>query len=251
MKTEQRSNSGLREFASLCSTFSVALFVMTFLFQNFAIPSSSMASTFLVGDHVLVEKVSLSSSLAMPLLPHRDLQRDEPVIFYKPILNESGEYPILVKRVIGVSGDRIHVRHGIVYRNGVALNEPYAAKPNASNYNAYNDDFPSISPASSGNVTAEWSLDLPAHVTSGDLVVPADSYFVMGDNRVNSLDSRYWGFVPRSNLIGRPVFIYWSFETPEEEQYKTSVAERTSFALHQALHLFDETRWNRTFRRVQ
>jgi signal peptidase I len=155
-----------------------------------------------------------------------------------------------VKRVIGIPGDRIHLRGGIVYRNGIALNEPYAAKPTPANYDPYNDDFPSISPDRGRNVLAEWSLDLPTHIQGEDLVIPPGMYFVMGDNRTNSYDGRYWGLVPRANLIGRPLFVYWSFKTPEDDMYKTSPSERASSTLHTVLHFFDETRWSRTFHRV-
>jgi signal peptidase I len=249
---QEKSTTRLQELASLCSTFAVAFFVMTFLFQNFAIPSSSMASTLLVGDHVLVERVTLApSSPRAGFLPYGQLQNDEPIVFFRPAPNAGGDHDILVKRVIGLPGDRIHLRHGIVYRNGIALHEPYAAQPTGANYDPYNDDFPAI-PADQGrDVLASWSLDLPTHIRGEDLVVPPGYYFMMGDNRTNSYDSRYWGLVPRSNLIGRPLFIYWSFKTPEEEQYKTTIAERSSFALHQALHLIDETRWNRTFKPIR
>jgi signal peptidase I len=248
----EKSTTRLQELASLCSTFAVAFFVMTFVFQNFAIPSSSMASTLLVGDHVLVERVTLApSSPRAGFLPYGQLQHDEPIVFFRPAPNAGGDHDILVKRVIGLPGDRIHLRHGIVYRNGIALHEPYAAQPTGANYDPYNDDFPAI-PADQGrDVLASWSLDLPTHIRGEDLVVPPGYYFMMGDNRTNSYDSRYWGLVPRSNLIGRPLFIYWSFKTPEEEQYKTTIAERSSFALHQALHLIDETRWNRTFKLIR
>jgi signal peptidase I len=247
----QTKETSLQGFASLCGTFAIGLFVMTFIFQNFLIPSSSMASTLLVGDHVLVERVTLAppTSLAS-FMPYRELHRGEPVVFYKPVLDPTGEHTILVKRVIGVPGDRIHLRHGIVYLNGVAQNEPYAARPTYANYDPYRDDFPSIPPSGIYNVTAEWSLDLPTHIQGEDLVVPPDSYFVMGDNRTISLDGRYWGLVPRSNLIGRPLFVFWSFKTPEDLD-KTAMTERASFTLHEIVHFFDETRWSRTFHRVQ
>jgi signal peptidase I len=241
----------LQELASLCSTFAVALFVMTFLFQNFVIPSASMASTLLVGDHVLVERVTLApSSPVASLLPYGQLQHDEPIVFFRPAPNAAGGHDILVKRVIGLPGDRIHLRQGIVYRNGIALHEPYAAMPTAANYDPYNDDFPSI-PASQGReVLATWEVDLPSHIQGEDLVVPPGYYFMMGDNRTNSYDSRYWGLVPRANLIGRPLFIYWSFETPEDQLYKASASDKTTFAFHQVLHFFDQTRWSRTLKRV-
>jgi len=252
---EQNDNtkeSSLQGFASLCGTFAVGLFILTFVFQNFVIPSSSMASTLLVGDHVVVERATLARSAPWtPFIPYRELHRGEPVVFYKPVADPDGEHTILVKRVIGIPGDRIHLRRGIVYLNGVAQNEPYAAKPTYANYDPYRDDFPSIPPSRGANVTAEWSLDLPAYIQGEDLVVPPGSYFVMGDNRTNSLDGRYWGLVPRSKLIGRPLFVYWSFETPEDQMYKTSPSEQASFALHEFIHFFDETRWRRTFHIVE
>ncbi|WP_260704790.1 signal peptidase I [Edaphobacter flagellatus] len=249
---KDKQGSSIHELASLCSTLAVGLFVMSFLFQNFVIPSASMASTLLVGDHVVVERVSLSPSSSLPnFIPYSDLKRDEPVVFFRPAPNAQGDHDILIKRVIGIPGDRIHLRHGVVYRNGVALHEPYAAMPNATNYDPYNDDFPAL-PANEGrDVLATWSVDLPTHIQGEDLIVPPGYYFMMGDNRTNSFDSRYWGLVPRANLIGRPLFVYWSFRMSEEQQYKTSTADKTSFALHEFLHFFDETRWDRTLKRIQ
>jgi signal peptidase I len=250
--SQESRGSALQEFASICSTFAVGLFIMTFLFQNFAIPSASMASTLLVGDHVLVERVTLAPSSPLAgFLPYGQLQHDEPIVFWRPAPNASGDHDILIKRVIGIPGDRIHLRHGVVYRNGVALHEPYAAQPTAANYDPYNDDFPAIPTDQGREVLTSWSIDLPSHIQGEDLVVPPGYYFMMGDNRTNSYDSRYWGLVPRANLIGRPLFIYWSFMTPEDQEYKTSISDRSTFALHQVLHLFDETRWSRTFKPIR
>jgi signal peptidase I len=185
-----------------------------------------------------------------PFISYRELQRGEPVVFYKPAIESNGEYLVLVKRVIGVPGDRIHLRGGIVYLNGVAQNEPYAAKPPYADYDPYRDDFPAIPGTRVPGVTDEWALDLPAHIEGDDLVIPPDRYFVMGDNRTKSLDGRYWGLVPRENLIGRPLFVYWSFETPEDQMYKTSGAEQAAFFFHEFIHFFDETRWRRTLHRI-
>jgi signal peptidase I len=241
----------LESLASLCTTIVIALFALTFLFQNFVIPSSSMASTLLVGDHVVVERASLAPSTSWAhFLRYRDIHRGEPIVFYKPCAEPNGEHIILVKRVIGVPGDRIHLRRGMVYLNGVAQNEPRAAKPNVANYDSYRDDFPSIPAANVPGVTAEWALELPTHIDGGDLVVPPDTFFVMGDNRTNSLDGRYWGLVPRANLIGRPLIIYWSFRTSEGQIYKTSLPDKTSFMLYQITHFFTETRWNRTLQTI-
>jgi signal peptidase I len=249
--TQPETETRLQSIASLCSTVILALFALTFVFQNFVIPSGSMASTLLVGDHVLVDRATLAPPTSGPrLIPYRELQRGEPVVFYKPVLEPDGTESILVKRVVGIPGDRIHLRNGIVYLNGVAQNEPQTAKPTFANYDPYRDDFPAISPLNRPNVTAQWSLELPTHIHGEDLVVPPDSYFVMGDNRTNSLDGRYWGFIDRANLIGRPLFVYWSFVTPDDQMYKTTLAEQTAFALHQLTHLFDDTRWRRTLHSI-
>jgi signal peptidase I len=239
--------TGLQSFASLCSTLVLGLFVLTFVFKNFMIPSASMASTLLVGDHVVADVGSLApASKWTPFMPYRALKRGEPVVFYKPVLEASGEEMTLVKRVIGIPGDRIHLRNGIVYLNGVAQDEPRAGKPTAATYDAYRDDFPAVDGSHVAGVTAEWALEMPRHVEGGDLVVPPDHYFVMGDNRLNSLDGRYWGFVAKENLVGRPLFVYWSFETPHDQFNKTSASEETQFAVHEIVHFFDETRWRRT-----
>ncbi|NYF79683.1 signal peptidase I [Granulicella arctica] len=248
----QKEETRLEGLASMVTLLAVWIFVITFSFQNFVIPSASMASTLLVGDHVLVDRASLapSSSLA-PFIPYRELQHDEPVVFFRPAPNAKDDHDILVKRVIGLPGDRIHLRHGIVYRNGVALHEPYAAMPTDANYNPYNDDFPAIAPEDGNNVLATWSVELPTHIQGQDLVVPTGYYFVMGDNRPISYDSRYWGLVPRANLIGRPLFVYWSFKTPDDDTDKTSASERTASTFHTMLHFFDETRWSRTLHRIE
>ena len=246
------SEARFESISSLCCTLVTGLFVLTFIFQNFAIPSVSMASTLLVGDHVVVDRASLAPSTSWSrFLPYRDVRRGEPIVFYKPILEPDGTELILVKRVIGVPGDRIHLRGGIVYLNGIAQNEPRATQPTALNYDPYRDDFPSLPADNVPGVTATWTLNLPTHIEGQNLVVPADSYFVMGDNRTNSLDGRYWGFVPRKNLIGRPLFVYWSYKTPEDQINKTSLADEASFTLHQLTHFIQETRWRRTLHPVR
>jgi signal peptidase I len=244
------TESTLQSFASLCGTLITGLFILTFIFQNFAIPSASMASTLLVGDHVLVDRASLAPAASGPrIIPYRALRRGEPVVFYKPLLEPDGSNLIMVKRVIAIPGDRIHLRNGIVYLNGVPQTEPQAAQPTAANFDAYRDDFPSIPPDNVPGVTATWALDLPQHIQGQDLVVPPDSYFVMGDNRTNSLDGRYWGFVPRQNLIGRPLFIYWSIATPAQGLNPT-LAEQASIFLRHLTHFPTDTRWHRTLQPI-
>ena len=247
----QPPETGLQSFASLCVMAISVLFVYAFVAQNFLIPSASMASTILVGDHDIVDQVSLApASPWARIMPYRELRRGEPVVFYKPILESDGSEVFLVKRVVGIPGDRIHLRGGVLYVNGVAQHEPYAAMPTAATYNLYRDDFPLIPPRNVSGVTARWSLELPQHIDGDDLVIPPDSYFMMGDNRTNSLDSRYWGFVKRENLIGRPLFIYWSIDTPEEDGTPT-LAEQASVFLRHLTHFATDTRWRRTVQIVR
>jgi signal peptidase I len=244
-KTEE---TPLEAFASICSVLVLGLFALTFIFQNFEIPSSSMEKTLLIGDHVLVDRVTLAPPATWaPLVHYRDVRRGDIIVFFKP--GEPDLY--LVKRVVGVPGDRIHLHSGIVYLNGQPQNEPQAAKPTEADYQPYRDDFPAVSTTENSEVTAEWSVDLPTHLQAGDLVVPPGKYFAMGDNRTVSLDSRYWGFVPRENIVGRPMFVYWSFVTPPDQFEKTGVSDRVGFFTHVLLHFFDQTRWSRTLHMVR
>jgi signal peptidase I len=250
--TNAKSETRLEGFGSLCSIVAVWLFVITYGVQNFIVPSSSMAGTLLAGDHVMVDRMGLAPSATLaPFIPYRDVHRGEVIVFYKPPAEANGEHIFLVKRVVGVPGDRIRLRRGVVYLNGVAQDEPQTAKPTDANYDAYRDEFPSVSPPEDPHINAEWALDLPGHIQGGDLVVPEGSYFVMGDNRTNSVDGRYWGFVPRANIVGTPLFVYWSFEMPEDQTYKTKTSDTVSFTLSEMVHFFDETRWRRTFHVVE
>jgi signal peptidase I len=249
--TKQSRETPAQGFASTCGVLAVGLFVLTFVFQNFVIPSSSMASTLLVGDHVLVERETLAPASRVGFLHYREVQRGDVVVFYKPTVEANGEHIFLVKRVIGIPGDRIHLRNGIVYLNGVAQDEPQAAKPTSSSYDAYVDDFPSVEPSVEPDVTQAWAEGLRTYISNGDLVVPRASYFVLGDNRTNSMDSRYWGFVPRENILGRPLFVYWSIVMPESGSEDTPLTQRADSTLHEFIHFLDETRWSRTFHRIR
>jgi signal peptidase I len=240
--------TALEFVASICGVLVFGVFLLTFVFQNFVIPSGSMLKTLLIGDHVVVDRITLAPPAHWaPFEYHRNVRRHDIVVFYKP--GEPGMY--LVKRVIGIPGDRIHLRNGVVYLNGKPQVEPFAGKVTDLNYIPYVDDFPAVPPNGNPGVTATWAAELPTHIQGEDLVVPPDEYFCMGDNRQNSLDGRYWGFLPRANIIGRPVFVYWSFVTSEDVQYKTTLGDKLAWYGHVALHFFDQTRWNRTFHRIE
>ncbi len=251
--SQQRQEQNLFQFlASICTVLVVGLFIITFVFQNFEIPSSSMEKTLLIGDHVLVDRVSFAPPAHWaPFVHYRNIRRGDIIVFYKP--GEPKDF--LVKRVVGIPGDHLHLEHGVVYLNGKMQNMPYATLPSDDGnpndeYYPYRDDFPAVPPPEGSGVTATWMVNLPSHIQNGDLVVPAGDYFAMGDNRMVSLDSRYWGFVPRANIIGRPMFVYWSFVTPEDQMYKTSLSDRVGFMGHIVVHFFDQTRWRRMFHRV-
>ena len=254
---ERRPETPLEALSSICAVLVVGLFILTFLGQNVDIPSGSMKKTLLVGDHLVVDRITWAPPAKwMPFAHYREPQRDDIVVFRKPVTDAKGEYLFLVKRLIGMPGDRIHLRNGIAIINGVAHEQPYAEPTTPENRTDFLDEFPSVPPTATpgdpGDGTPEtWVVDFPNHIQNEDLVVPQGMYFMMGDNRHSSLDSRYWGFVPRENIVGRPLFNYWSFKTPDDQMYKTSLGDRVTWIVHMALHFFTDTRWTRTLHMVR
>jgi signal peptidase I len=234
--------------ASLAAVLVTGLFIITFVLQAFEIPSSSMENTLLIGDHVFVnrEQFAPATHWVGPLLPYREIRHGDIVVFLSPA--EPGLY--VVKRIMGTPGDRIHLRDGAVYRNGEKLEEPYVIHQGMA-YNPYRDNFPAVPPSDFNNVAPNWQLTLQSHIQGDDIVVPPDSYFAMGDNRDVSYDSRFWGFIPRENVIGRPMFIYWSFDTPANQYLEREVSQRVGFLAHIVIHFFDLTRWRRTLKVVK
>jgi signal peptidase I len=238
--------------ASLAGVLVTGLFIITFILQAFEIPSSSMEDTLLIGDHVFVNREQFAAPTRWMgrLMPYRDIRRGDIVVFLSP--ETQGLF--VVKRVMGIPGDRIHLRDGAVYRNGQKVEEPYVSNkdvPDSENSRYYRENFPSVQASDAYGVTQDWQLALPKYVEGGDLVVPPDSYFAMGDNRNASYDSRFWGLIPRENVIGRPMFIYWSFTTPENQYRMRDWGDRLGFIAHIVIHFFDETRWSRTLRPVR
>jgi signal peptidase I len=245
--------------ASICSVLVVGLFILTFLGQNFVIPSGSMENTLLVGDHLVVDRITLAPPTKwMPLVHYREPQRNDIVVFYKPVsdpdpVTGAPQYLFLVKRLIGIPGDHIHLRNGVVIINGVAQDQPHAKPTTPENHNDFLDEFPSLPPdPEPGNLIPEsWAVDFPHYIENGDLVVPPGHYFMMGDNRHNSADSRFWGFVPRENIVGRPLLNYWSFRSTEEQLEQTGIANNLAWMGHVALHFISDTRWNRTLHLIR
>lgn len=249
---EEKPKETMVEFlASLAAVLVTGLFIITFVVQAFEIPSSSMENTLLIGDHVFVNRIQFApkSSWVGPLVPYRDVRRGDIVVFLHPDPHDAGTY--VVKRIMGLPGDHIHLRNGVVYRNGEALNEPYIDH-DGDNFDPYRNSFPAVPPSDEYGVYPNWIVDSQKYIQGDDIVVPPDHYFAMGDHRSVSLDSRYWGFIPKQNVIGRPMFIYWSFETPEGQYRKTEWSDRIFFFLGKVvLHFFDETRWKRTLQVVR
>ena len=240
-------------FESLVITVILALFGTTFIVQAFKIPTPSMEDNLLVGDHLLVNKFvyGAQGSLLDIVLPLKDVKRGDVIVFKYP-KDLTKHY---VKRAIGVPGDRIKILKKQVFVNGVALEEPYKfhkALPGAY-ADPRSEDFPLEShPGRIYRGTPDedpnWSDEF---VKDGEVVVPPDHYFAMGDNRDNSADSRFWGFVPRSYIVGKGLIIYWSYETDSDEYRRTDVVDRVQQITDLVTNFFKKTRWSRTFKIIR
>jgi signal peptidase I len=244
-RSESHGSDVSGSLQSLLGTVVIAVFVITFIVQAFQIPSPSMENTLLVGDYLLVNKLCYGGgSIGDYFMPYRRVQRGDIVVFHYPV-NPAQHF---VKRVVGVPGDRVRLINKQVFVNGVALKEPYAHFSRPSD-DLFRDNFPRLDVLS--GPTPEWWIMLRKLVEDGQLIVPQGYYFVMGDNRDNSYDSRYWGFVPQANIIGRPLLIYWSVQGAEAEMTTpSSVGERLYHFAYVVTHIFQITRWNRTLRVV-
>jgi signal peptidase I len=226
-------------------TILLLLFGTTTLVQAFVIPTGSMEDTLLIGDHLLVDKLAYAPSgkYSKYILPYEDPRDGDIIVFRYPVdISQT-----FVKRVVGIPGDHLKIIDQQIYRNGKKLTEPYVVHK-APYPDSFRDNFP--------NSEANFSLMdrgremLATNVVNGEVVVPPESYFAMGDNRDNSLDSRYWGFVPRGNIIGKPLIIYWSYNASTESLASSSVNNLASHFLDLAEHFFTKTRWDRTFRLI-
>lgn len=220
----------------------VILLAISTVGQAFVIPSGSMEGTLLVGDHVVVDRLVYSppDSISAHLLPYRDVRRGDVIVFRYPLdLNRT-----LVKRAIGIPGDHVRLDNKRVILNGRAVDEPFAK--HLPGYMPYRDDFPTA-PRPMG-LRPEAAAMLDRHVSNGELVVPRGAIFAMGDNRENSDDSRFWGLVPRENILGTPVMVYWSFDAPESDlEGDVSI----NHLIDITTHFFSKTRWDRTFHLIR
>jgi signal peptidase I len=248
--------SSIRDtFESLVVTVILAIFGTTFVLQAFKIPTGSMEDTLLIGDHLLVNKFIFApqGGLLARLLPYRDLRRGDVVVFkFTPVDEQSEPGEHFVKRVIGIPGDHVRIFHRQVFVNGKLMNEPYVRHdPAFADELRPGDDFPPTDAEYLSGATSSWDAEIASFVKDGELIVPPGKYFVMGDNREQSWDSRFWGFVSRSVVIGRPVVIYWSFETARDEYLHNSLTDRISQIVDLITHFPTKTRWRRTLRFVR
>jgi signal peptidase I len=216
--------STLREYTeSILIAAILALFIRSFVFQAFKIPTGSMEDNLLVGDHILVNKFiygPTATPLEEWLLPVRPLERQDVIVFRAPQEPDKD----FIKRVIGLPGESVVVEGGEVVVDGQPIDDPFA------NHKASFGSF---------------------HDTREPIEVPPGEFFVMGDNRENSRDSRYWGTVPRAYIKGKAMLVYWSYESDEQSYVSTGLADSLRQFGNVILHFFTRTRWERTFQIIR
>jgi len=204
---------------SLASTLVFVWFFTHHIAQATMVPTESMTPTILVGDHFWLDKVAFPANypkIIQQILPERTIHRSDIIAFWSPEVKDLR----LVKRVIGLPGDTFEIREGDIYINGEKLDEPYVVHGLPPSFRVFQDMAP--------------------------VVIPSDSFFMMGDNRDNSRDSRYFGFVSREALIGRPLFVYWSYESDPYPDGGRTIGEWAEYYASVATHFFTRTRWTRT-----
>ena len=245
----QKHRKPRNAIAEWAVTILLFVFCTTMLAQNYVIPTGSMEDTLLIGDHLIVDKLAYApaGAIGKRLLPYENPKHGDIIVFQYPgDIKET-----YVKRLIGVPGDRLKMVNRVLYRNGIPLNEPYVY--HKFPYDLERDNFPGrcCLPVREPLAQKLQRDMLDQHVVDGDVEVPPDSYFAMGDNRDDSSDSRYWGFVPRENLIGKPLLIYWSYNASTQDLEGSSVDSLLSHFIDLGEHFFTRTRWNRTFRFIR
>jgi signal peptidase I len=223
--------STLREYAeSIVIAVILALFVRTWVVQAFKIPTGSMENNLLIGDHLLVNKFVFgptASRIERAVLPVRTIRRGEIVVFKYPDEPDRD----FIKRVIGLPGETVELKAKKVYIDGHPLDEPYV-------------HF--LEPASEAQEVTSFDV----RERYGPVRVPEDHYFVMGDNRDNSQDSRYWGFLPRDYVKGRALMIYWSYESGREDYLDEGAGATVKRLFSVVTHFFTKTRWERLFHQI-
>ncbi len=246
---KQDSRRDRNSVAEWALTVLFLVFGTTALAQPFVIPTGSMEDTLLVGDHVLVDKLAYAPAghISRQLLPYEDPKHGDIIVFRYP----ADIQVTLVKRLIGMPGDHLKIANGVVYRNRSRLNEPYVYHKYAYDPNTDNFPNPCCRPVKEERAERAQREMLERNVVDGELVVPQGQYFAMGDNRDNSSDSRYWGFVPRENVIGKPFLIYWSYRASTEDLTGATPGSMLTHFVDLGEHFFTRTRWERTFAPVR
>jgi len=231
--TEFKKSTAREYFESIVVAVILALFIRTFVVQAFKIPTGSMEENLLIGDHLLVNKFvfgQTASSLEQSLLPITTIERGDVIVFKFPVEPERD----FIKRVIGLPGETVEVRDRKIFINGTPIDDPHA------HY---------LLPASSPDYHEVTSFDVRERY--GPVTVPANHYFMMGDNRDNSQDSRYWGFLPRDLVKGKALVIYWSYEAEREEIEDASAGATIRNLVSVFTHFFTRTRWSRMLHQIR
>ncbi len=233
--TQPFRKSTVREyFESIVIAVILALFIRTFVVQAFKIPTGSMEENLLIGDHLLVNKFVFgptANGLERALLPVKAIRRGDVIVFKYPEEPDRD----FIKRVVGLPGETLELREKKVYINGQPLNEPYVhflQPPSAS---------PELAETTSFDVRERY----------GPVTVPAGQYFVMGDNRDNSQDSRYWGFLPRDYVKGKALVIYWSYRADRADYEEDGAGAALRGMGSVFVHFFTRTRWDRMFHQIR
>src|SRR5271166_2747718 len=241
-----RHSSGMNSLQSLATTIVIAVFVITFIVQAFQIPSESMEKTLLIGDYLLVDKVHYGHSRFWGrLLPYHAIHRQDIIVFRYPV-NPKQHF---VKRVVAVPGDRVRLINKHVYVNGVRQDDDYATF-NWAQHDKFRDNFPDGN-SFGDRISANWFQQAKKLLEDNELIVPEGSFFVLGDNRDDSYDSRYWGFVPAENIVGRPLLIYFSMDRTAPALASELPSDRLSSLAHNVTNLVESLRWRRMLRTVQ
>lgn len=252
MELVYKKSTAREYFESLVITVILALFGTTFIVQAFKIPTPSMEDNLLVGDHLLVNKFVFGSrgSVVDAILPFKTITRGNVIVFKYP-KDLSKHY---VKRAIGLPGDHLKVADKQVFINGAPIIEPYKIhkSPPGSYADPFRDSFPPLPhQARIYRGADEDSYWYEEFQKGAEIVIPPGYYFAMGDNRDNSSDSRYWGFVPREFIVGKALIIYWSYETDSDEYRRTGVEDRVQQVTDLVVNFFKKTRWTRTFKIIR
>jgi len=239
-----RKSTAREYFESLAITVILALFGTTFIVQAFKIPTPSMEDNLMVGDHLLVNKFAYGApgSIVDVVLPLREIHRGDVIVFKYP-RDLTKHY---VKRAIGLPGDKMHVVDDQVFVNGQPIVEPYKRMMQGRQ----REDFPPLPGSQTYQSEGVYGW-YDKYRNGDDVVVPPGYYFAMGDNRDNSADSRYWGFVPRELIVGKALIVYWSYESDSDAYRRTEVRDRIQQITDLVTNFFRKTRWSRTFKLIR